>query len=66
MGALTEFEGLQKKVKRVEYLTLTLVWVERPAPKEDGHRKSDRNGLGARHSGGGGGGGAVFNHGFNP
>ena len=38
----------------------------RPAPKEEGCRKSDRNGLGARKSGRGGGGGTVFNHGVDP
>ena len=38
-GALAEFEGLQKRVERGEWLTLTPVWVEQPAPKEEGRRK---------------------------
>ena len=65
-GALEEFGGLQKRVERGEWLTSTPVWVERPKPKEEGLRESDRNGLGARKSGGGGGGGSVFNHGVDP
>ena len=43
--ALEEFGGLQKRVERVEWITSTLVWVKRPAPKEEGRRKSDGNGL---------------------
>ena len=62
-GALAEFGGLHKRVKRGEWLTSTPVWVERPELKEEGRRKSDGNGLGARQSGGGG---TVFNHGVNP
>ena len=65
-GALSEFGGLQKKVERGEWPTLTPLWVERSAPKEEGHRKSDGNGLGARQSGRGGRGGTVFNHGVDP
>ena len=33
--ALAEFGGLQKKVKIWEWLNLTLVWVDRPAQKEE-------------------------------
>ena len=33
-GALVEFVGLQKKVDRGEWLTLTQGWVDLPAPKE--------------------------------
>ena len=64
-GALAEFGGIQKRVERLEWLTSTSVWVERPALKEEGRHKSDRNGLGARQSGGGGGRGTFFNHGGN-
>ena len=64
-GALAEFGGIQKKEERREWLTSTPVWVERPAPKEEGRRKSDGNGLGARQRGGGDGGGTVFNHGVD-
>ena len=53
-GALAEFGGLQKRVERGEWLTLTPVWLERPAPKEEGSYKSDGKGLGAQQSGGGG------------
>ena len=45
LGALEEFIGLQKRVERDEWLTLTPVWVERPAPKEEGRRKSEGKGL---------------------
>ena len=62
-GALAEFGELQKRVERVEWITSTLVWVKRPAPKEEGRRKSDGKGLGSRQSGKGG---SVFNHGVNP
>ena len=41
--ALAEFRGLQKRLERGEWLTSTPVWVERPAPKEEGRRKLDRN-----------------------
>ena len=46
-GALEEFREIQKRVERGEWLTLTPVWVERPAPKEEGRRKSDGNVFGA-------------------
>ena len=65
-GALAEFEGLQKRVERGEWLTSTPVWVERPAPKEEELRKSDGNGLVARQSGERGWGSSVFNHGVDP
>ena len=65
-GALEEFGGFQKKLEILEWLTLTLVWVERPAQKEDGRQKSDGNGFGASQSVGGGGGCAIFNHGIDP
>ena len=65
-GALAEFGGLQKKVERGEWLTLMPVWVERPAKKEEGRKKSDGNGFGARQSGGGGGSDAIFNHRIDP
>ena len=65
-GALAEFGGLQKKVERGEWLTLTSVWVDRPAQKEEGRRKLDGHSMGARPSDGGGKQDAVFNHGIYP
>ena len=41
LGALEEFRGLQKRVERGEWLTSMPVWVERPAPKDKGRRKSE-------------------------
>ena len=61
LRALGEFGGLQNKVERGEWLTSTLVWVERSAQKEEGRRKSDRNIFRSRPSGGGGGRDAIFN-----
>ena len=66
MGDLAEFGGLQKKVEIGEWITLTPVWVERSAQKEEGRWKLDENGFGARPSGGGGGHDTIFNHGINP
>ena len=66
LGALEDFRGLQKRVDRGEWLTLTPVWVERPAPKEEGRRKSEGNGFGARQGGRGVGDGTVFNYGVDP
>ena len=63
-GSLADFGGLQKKAERGECITLTPVWVERPAPKEEGRRKLDGNGFGARQSSGGGGGDKISNHGI--
>ena len=63
LGSLAEFGGLQKKVERGECLTSMPVWVEKPAPKEEGRRKLDGNGFGARKSGGGC---IIFNHGVDP
>ena len=40
-GALEEFRGLQKRVERGEWMTSMPVWVERPAPREEGRRKSE-------------------------
>ena len=42
------------------------VWVERPAQKEEGRQKLDRNGFGARTSGGGVVCDAIFNHSIDP
>ena len=61
-GSLAEFRGLQKKIERGEGLTSESVCAHRPAQKEEGRRKFDRHGIGARPSGGGGGRDAVFNH----
>ena len=65
-GELAEFRGLQKRVERGEWLTLTPVWVERPAPKEEVRWKSDGHGFGAQQSGRGVREGTVFNHGVDP
>ena len=40
LRALTEFEGLQKKVERGEWLTLAPGWVDRRAQKEEGLQKA--------------------------
>ena len=61
-GALADFGELQKKVEKGEWLTSTLVWLKRPAQKEEGRRKLDRNRFGARTSGGEGKRDAIFNH----
>ena len=66
LEALAEFWGLQKNMERGEWLTSTPVWVERLAQKEEGRRKSDGNGFGARQSGGGGGRNTIFKHGIDP
>ena len=42
-GALEEFRGLQKRVERGEWMTSMPVWVEQPAPREEGRRKSEGN-----------------------
>ena len=65
-GSLIEFWGIHKKVEIGEWLTSTPVWVDRPAQKEEGLRKSDGHGTGARPSDGGGGRDAVLNHGVDP
>ena len=52
LGALAEFRGINKKVERGEWLTLNSGWVDRPAQKEEGRRRSDGSGIGARPSGG--------------
>ena len=54
-GALSEFGGIQKKVQRRKWLSLTSVWVDWPAHKEEGRWKLDGNGTGARPSSAGGG-----------
>ena len=66
MGALDEFRGLQKRVERVEWISSMPVWVDWPAPKEEGRRKLDGNGFGSRQAGRGVGEGTVFNHGVDP
>ena len=50
-GVLEEFIGQQKMVERCEWLTSMTVWVERPAPREEGCRKSEGNRIGAREGG---------------
>ena len=66
LGALAEFGGIHKKVERGEWLTSTPVWVDRPAQKEEGSRKSDGCGMRSRPSGGGSGRDAVLNQGVDP
>ena len=46
-GALEEFWGLQKRAEIGEWMTSMPVWVERPAPWEEGRRKSEENRNGA-------------------
>ena len=41
LGDLAKFGGIQKKVKRGEWLTSMPVWVDMLAQKEEGSRKSD-------------------------
>ena len=53
-GALEEFCGLQKRLDRGKWMTSMPVWVERPAPRKEGLRKSEGNGNGA------------YNHGVDP
>ena len=43
-GTLLEFGELQQRIERGEWVTFPLVWVELPAQKEDGRRKSDSGG----------------------
>ena len=62
LGYLAEFGGIQKKVDGGDWLTSTPVWVNRPAPKEEGLQKSDGHGIGESPSGGVGGQEAVFNN----
>ena len=50
-GALEEFWGLHKRVERGEWMASMPVWVERPAPREEGRRKSEGNGNRARNHG---------------
>ena len=65
LGALDKFRGLQKRVERGEWMTSMPVWVERPAPREEGSRKSERKGTGAQQGGRGVVEGTVYNHGVN-
>ena len=51
LGALEEFRGLQKRVERGEWMTSIPVWVEQPALREEGRRKSEGNRTGARNHG---------------
>ena len=69
---MEEFRELQNKVERGEWLNLMPVRVERPAPNEEGLRKSE--GLrklegkmfGAQQGDRGVGDGTVFKHGVDP
>ena len=42
-GTLEEFHGLQKRVERGECMRSMPVWVEQPAPRKEGRRKSEGN-----------------------
>ena len=53
-------------VERGEWSTLTPVWVDQIAPKEEGRQKSVRHGIVARPSGEGGGRDTVFDNGVDP
>ena len=66
LGNLLEFGGLQKKVERGEWFTLTPVWVDRPSQKEEVCRKSDGHNIGAMPSGRGIVIDAVFKHEVDP
>ena len=66
LGALAEFGGLELKVERGEWLTITAVWVDRTTPKEERRWKPDGHGSGSRLSGGGGGQDSVHNIGVDP
>ena len=50
-GALEDFCGIQKRVERGEWMKSMPVWVERPALREEGRRKSEGNRNGARNHG---------------
>ena len=50
-GALEEFRGIQKRVERGKWMKSMPVWVEQPEPQEEGRRKSEGNGNGARNHG---------------
>ena len=65
-GALEDFGGLHKKLKREEWSTKTLVWVDRHTPKEEGRQKLDIYGIRSRMSNGGGGRYLVHNIGVDP
>ena len=47
-------------------MTSMPVWVERPAPRGEAHRKLEGNGTGAQQGGRGVVEGAVYNHGVDP
>ena len=65
LRALVEFGGIQKKTERGEWLTSTPVWIDRTAQNEEGHQKSDGNGMGAEPSDRGYGRDTLFNHGVD-
>ena len=50
-GALEEFWVPQKRVEGGEWLTSMPAWVDRPEPQEEGWRKSEGTGNGARNHG---------------
>ena len=47
-------------------MTSTPVWMDRTAQNEEGHQKSDGNGMGAEPSDRGYGRDTLFNHGVDP
>ena len=48
---LEEFRGLHKRLEIGKWMTYMPVWIERPAPWEEGRRKSEGNGTGAHNHG---------------
>ena len=50
-GVLEDFRGLKKRVERGGWMTSMPEWKERPAPREEGRRKSEGTGNGARNHG---------------
>ena len=65
LGALLEFRGIHKNLERGKCLTLTVGWVDRPALKHKGKRKSEGHWIVDSSSGGGGGRDSVFNNGVD-
>ena len=65
-GALKEFGWILKKVEIGYWITMMLVWVDRPTPKGKGRRKLDGHGSGYRMRVSRGGKNLVHNIGVNP
>ena len=63
---MEEFRVLHKREERGKWMTSMPVWVERPAPREEGRQKSEGNRIGAQQDGKGVGEGTVFKNGVEP